>query len=365
MASSGDLKLFSLLERRPDDLLEHQGASGTGWPVKSRAPTAPQVRLAPQVRQGQRVTLVQRVQTGAPGATGATGPAGPAGPSAPGVVATHVTGRDSSHCSLDFWANDDYTRTLQFIPQDNGKIQVVRTYNGTFTTIAGSSQPNPAGSGGSCPSTPQMGGVTGTITGFDTLIVTGGVFTPNATCPDPCTTSRDARDVLPGWRWHCSGDRVGHRRVGKSLRRGCCWPLGQPLACAWRGHRQHHRRLVGRQLGAGSTRPRLRRKGVGQARPITRPNTTTSPGVAARLPGRFHAKGVMPPPPSPSRIAVLRAIRPPREHHGTTSITPAVETHRAGETPVDRRRRRTGAGCPRRGGHGRNKRNAGRNRARP
>jgi hypothetical protein len=58
------------------------------------------------------------------------------------VVATHVTGRDSSHCSPDFWANDDYTRTLQFIPQDNGTIQVVRTYKGTFTTIAGSSQPN-------------------------------------------------------------------------------------------------------------------------------------------------------------------------------------------------------------------------------
>jgi hypothetical protein len=30
--------------------------------------------------------------------------------------------------------------------------------------------------------------VTGTITGFDVLVVTGGVFTPNATCPDPCTT---------------------------------------------------------------------------------------------------------------------------------------------------------------------------------
>jgi hypothetical protein len=130
---------------------------------------------------------------GAQGTAGAPGPAGPAGakgdtgppgPSAPGVVVTHSAGPDSSHCGGD-WANDDYTRTLQFIPQDNGTIQVVRTYNGTFTTIAGSSQPNPP----TCPGPLQTGGVTGTFKGFDVLVVTGGVFTPNATCPDPCTTA--------------------------------------------------------------------------------------------------------------------------------------------------------------------------------
>jgi hypothetical protein len=148
------------------------------------------------------------------------------------VVATHVTGRDSSHCSPDFWANDDYTRTLQFIPQDNGTIQVVRTYKGTFTTIAGSSQPNPAGSGGSCPSTPQTGGVTGTITGFDTLIVTGGVFTPNATCPDPCTTAAMLATFFPagggtagtgsvtnGWEYQYDAGAAGHW-VNRSPARG-------------------------------------------------------------------------------------------------------------------------------------------------
>jgi hypothetical protein len=100
------------------------------------------------------------------------------------VVATHVTGRDSSHCSPDFWANDDYTRTLQFIPLSNGTFHVIRTYRGTFTTIAGVPQPQPA----SCPGPLQTGGVTGTITGFDVAVVTGGVFTPDATCPDPCST---------------------------------------------------------------------------------------------------------------------------------------------------------------------------------
>ena len=101
-------------------------------------------------------------------------------------------GGDSSICGPD-WANDDYTRTLQFIPQDDGTIQVVRTYDGTFTTIAGASQPNPA----SCPGTPQTGGVTGTFKGFDVVVVTGGVFTPNATCPDPCTTTAMLATFFP------------------------------------------------------------------------------------------------------------------------------------------------------------------------
>jgi hypothetical protein len=130
--------------------------------------------------------------TGAKGATGATGPAGPAGLSVPGVVVTHSSGPDSSHCPGD-WANDDYDRTLQFIPQDDGKIQVVRTYDGTFTTIQGAPEPNPA----VCPGTLQTGGRVGTFKGFDTLIVTGGVFTPNATCPNPCTTAAMLATFFP------------------------------------------------------------------------------------------------------------------------------------------------------------------------
>ena len=131
-----------------------------------------------------------------------------------------------------------YTRTLQFIPQDNGTIQVVRTYNGTFTTIAGAHQPNPT----RALAQTRRVAVTGTFKGFDVLIVTGGVFTPNATCPDPCTTPLMLATFFPGRRWR-SGDRDGHRRVGVSVRRGCWRPLGQPLNVARRGLRQHNRRL--------------------------------------------------------------------------------------------------------------------------
>jgi hypothetical protein len=143
------------------------------------------------------------------------------------VVVTHVTGPDSSHCG-GAWANDNYNRTLQFIPQNDGTIQVVRTYNGTFTTIAGSSQPNPP----SCPGTLQTGGVTGTIKGFDVLIVTGGVFTPNATCPDPCTTAAMLATFFPagggaagtgsvttGWEYQYDAGANG-RWVNRSGARG-------------------------------------------------------------------------------------------------------------------------------------------------
>ena len=109
------------------------------------------------------------------------------------MVVTHSSGADSSHCNGETWANDDYTRTLQFIPQDDGTIQVVRTYDGTFTTIQGAPQPNP----GVCPGTPQTGGVMGTLRGFDVVVVTGGVFTPNATCPNPCTTTAMLATFFP------------------------------------------------------------------------------------------------------------------------------------------------------------------------
>jgi hypothetical protein len=108
------------------------------------------------------------------------------------VVETHNFGPDSSHCGNN-WANDDYTRTLQFIPQTDGTVQVIRSYDGTFTTIAGVSQPNPT----PCPGPPQTGGVTGTFTGFDIQVVTGGVFTPDATCPDPCTTAAELATFFP------------------------------------------------------------------------------------------------------------------------------------------------------------------------
>lgn len=139
----------------------------------------------------------------------------------PGVVSTHVVGPDSSVCGND-WANDDYTRTLQFIPQDDGTIHVIRQYSGTFVTIEGVAKPN-----GPCPEqlpallladpNLQTGGVTGTFTGFDVVVVTGGNFVPNGTCADPCTTAEMVIAFFPGgttainhgWEYHYHTDANG------------------------------------------------------------------------------------------------------------------------------------------------------------
>ena len=121
---------------------------------------------------------------GADGATGAIGADGLPGQNAPGIVTTHGTSGDTTNCT-DPWANDDYTRTLQFVPQYDGTIQVNRYSSGTFTTIAGATSPQET----DCSKKTQAGGVTGTFTGWDVINVTGGFFTPNATCADPCTTA--------------------------------------------------------------------------------------------------------------------------------------------------------------------------------
>ena len=118
-------------------------------------------------------------------------------------MVTHVTGGDSNVCGGD-WANDTYTRTLQFIPQDDGKINVVRSYDGTFVTVAGESAPS-----GPC-NHEQVGGVTGTFTGYDVVVVSGGRFVPNATCAANCTSDAmmaaffpgGTRAINHGWEYH-------------------------------------------------------------------------------------------------------------------------------------------------------------------
>ena len=224
----GDLKLANC----------HKGFKAIAWNIRGprglrgvssvgkQGPPGPAGPAGAQGSQGAQGTQ------GAQGPKGDKGDKGDPGLSVPGVVVTHVTGGDSSHCGED-WANDDYNRTLQFIPQNDGTIQVVRFYKGTFTTIAGAPQPNnPA----SCPPTGprQTGDVTGTITGFDTLIVTGGVFTPNATCPDPCTTTAMLATFFPaggtgqlagtgavtdGWEYQYDAGAAGHW-VNRSALRG-------------------------------------------------------------------------------------------------------------------------------------------------
>jgi hypothetical protein len=140
---------------------------------------------------------------GLPGAPGTNGTNGTNGANGTYVVVTHVTGADSNVCGGD-WANDAYTRTLAMTMQPDGSIVVVRTYQGTFTTIAGASTPN-----GAC-ATSQTGGKVGAFTGTDVVTITGGHFFPTATCAANCTSDAmmtaffpgGARSLTNGWEYH-------------------------------------------------------------------------------------------------------------------------------------------------------------------
>lgn len=158
---------------------------------------------------------------GAPGAPGAPGTPGANGTNAPGVIVTHATGGDSSVCGDD-WATDTYTRTLQILPQDDGTINVIRSYQGTFVTIAGASQPN-----GPCPSS-ETGGVTGSFTGFDVVVITGGNYNPAATCAANCTTAAMVAAFFPGgtsavnngWEYHYDAGAHGTWTNASAVRGG-------------------------------------------------------------------------------------------------------------------------------------------------
>jgi hypothetical protein len=214
----GDLKLANC----------HKGFKPIAWNIRGRRGLRGVSSVGKEGPPGPAGPAGAQGIQGAQGPKGDKGDRGPAGLSAPGVVVTHVTGLDSSICGGN-WANDDYNRTLQFIPQDDGTIQVVRSYDGTFTTIADVSQPDPVGG---CPGPLQTGGVTGTFRGFDVVVVTGGVFTPNATCPDPCTTAAMLTTFFPasggpaatstvnnGWEYRYDTAAHGHW-VNRSAARG-------------------------------------------------------------------------------------------------------------------------------------------------
>ena len=156
-ATSGDLNVLVCLKgarriswniRGPRGLPGAKGATRGGWPGRCAGrPGRRPGRWAGRPRTSRSRGSARPGRPGrsgrSKGDTGTTGPPGaPGTPGVPGVVVTHSFGTDSGHCGRD-WATTDYTRTLQFIPQNNGTIQVVRTYDGTFTTIAGSPQPNP------------------------------------------------------------------------------------------------------------------------------------------------------------------------------------------------------------------------------
>ena len=83
-------------------------------------------------------------------------------------VVFQVTG-DADSGVGGYWAYDSYTKHVQVWDQFDGTYCARVTYNGSFVTVAGTS---PAGTG------PVAGGVTGTMGGGYTALITNSSFTP-------------------------------------------------------------------------------------------------------------------------------------------------------------------------------------------
>jgi hypothetical protein len=125
---------------------------------------------------------------GAPGAKGDKGDKGNSGVNNPLVFGPYTTtgDPDSSVCGGN-WATDAFTRTYIVTPGPGDAFQVTELFNGTFVTIAGVPQPNPA----SCPGTLQTGGVNGTLYGQYAITVgaaDAAAFDPYASCAGSCNT---------------------------------------------------------------------------------------------------------------------------------------------------------------------------------
>jgi hypothetical protein len=96
---------------------------------------------------------------------------------------------DSGTCGND-WANDTYKRVFDAStsPNPDGTYSVTESFiAGRFVTVAGFSPDacDPSGTAGSTIGS----GVTGSFSGNFQIVITGGVFNPNATCDTGCDTT--------------------------------------------------------------------------------------------------------------------------------------------------------------------------------
>lgn len=97
------------------------------------------------------------------------------------------TSPDSSTCGND-WATDTFDRVFKVDTQLNpdGTYTIVEDFkNGTFVTVAGNSP-------GGCETNPGgtvADGVTGKMHGSFTIVVSGGVYDPDADCSAGCDTT--------------------------------------------------------------------------------------------------------------------------------------------------------------------------------
>ncbi len=182
----------SVLRKLANDVRGPRGSKGVVGP---QGATGPQGTQGPQGQQGIQGSQGSQGPQGPQGATGAKGDQGnqglkgdqgSSGVNSP-LVYTYLDniGPDSGDCG-NAWATDTYNRTFVVSPQADGSFTVFETVKGTFVTLPGVDEPNPA----SCGSDSQTGDVSGDFYGSESWSVPApgagesADFNPNADCPD-------------------------------------------------------------------------------------------------------------------------------------------------------------------------------------
>jgi hypothetical protein len=103
---------------------------------------------------------------------------------------------DSGTCGNN-WAEDTMNRdyTVDTIQNSDGTWNVVEAFkDGSFVTNAG---PSPEGCGND-PGGTLGAGITGKFQGSFDIVVFGGTYNPNATCPGYCYTAQFVDAFFPG-----------------------------------------------------------------------------------------------------------------------------------------------------------------------
>jgi Collagen triple helix repeat (20 copies) len=136
--------------------------------------------------QGSQGLKGDQGDQGLKGDKGDKGDQGASGVNSP-LVYTYAAnvGPDSGDCG-NAWATDSYSRTFVVSPQADGSFTVFETVGGSFVTLAGVSEPNPA----DCATDSQTGDVNGNFYGSESWTVPAPAagqsadFNPTAACSD-------------------------------------------------------------------------------------------------------------------------------------------------------------------------------------
>jgi hypothetical protein len=145
------------------------GPAGPAGPSGQNGATGSQGSTGVTGTQGTNGGIGTAAAPGQNGQDGVQGPQGPAGPTGASAPFTYTYSNnhapDSGDCGNN-WATDSFDSEYQITPLADGSYLVVKHLTGSFTTIAGTQQPNDP----TC-STSQTGGVDGTFQGVETWTI--------------------------------------------------------------------------------------------------------------------------------------------------------------------------------------------------